>query len=122
MSSTYQCPECGVNMVEKDWVGKSGKKSLSEFNMVDDYLVCDECGGEVYVEDLLHGPYVCPSCEAVSLASEWTQTSRTRAHEEAESVDEIPGDNWCMSSAEPGDTVWCPVCERDHERSEVKSV
>lgn len=64
--------------------------------------------------------YECPSCSAVHTSSEWTETSiRISKEEEANRGISLP-DTWSMDTADMGDSVWCPSCEVEQERSELE--
>lgn len=59
--------------------------------------------------------YVCHWCGAISTEGEWNESSKSVTDPDGGGLP----DTWSMSTADGGDTVTCPVCAGDGERSEV---
>jgi len=121
MDKKYECEYCGYKSTESEWLSASEHHTVSSFSemvLATDQVICPDCEGQLMLEDLLCKPHMCPDCGTVSDASEWTETSMRRGNEEADAGEEIPI-TWSFSTADMGDTVYCPHCEIDLERSEI---
>ena len=64
--------------------------------------------------------YGCCDCGVNSPGDRWAEHSRQMAIDEQETRGGgVYPDDWSMETADPGDTVWCPECGYEQERSEV---
>jgi len=68
--------------------------------------------------------YKCPDCGAVSNNKVLTEYTKKRALEELGRSYDGQGlpDEWTMDNADPGDSIECPLCRWESERSEWEQV